>query len=614
MRIAWFFLFFCSFALAQTSEIKINNDQGIQILVYKKSYALVIGMSKYTKGWGELPAVGEEVKKVKTALVENGFQVFSVMNAPANELRQKIAVFIKKFGSQPDNRILIYFAGHGYTYKSEYEDGSQGIGYIVPIDAPNPKAHLVGFLEKAIAMELFDIYAKQIKSDHALFIFDSCFSGSIFDTSAEKNSITERISYGTGLPTRQFIIAGQELERRSSENLFTDAFIKALQGRGDQNNDSYLTASELGAYLEKTISRQSQGAQNPQIGKLKSSLLNKGDFVFQLRLPKILSANEKEDKLRWYKKLAQMKNGYQKVIRYDKTSVSSIKKVKYWEKFLQVFREDNPYTQDDEKMCFVARQKIAELQKKPNIPTSSINQGSSKFVYLRTETYTCQNQKYTVKEYKHEQTGLEFILVPGGSYMRGSNIGKANESPIHKVNLQPFLISKYEVPQVVWEKIMGKQPSRYQNNMAPVENVSWTDAQDFCQKTGLTLPTEAQWEYACRAGSTGKFCFGNDEEMLVDYAHFGGWHGTQRVGEKKPNAFGLYDMHGNVWEWCQDYFGEYPTNEVSEPKGPKEATYRVCRGGSWNFLPDGCRCAFRDRLRESYRSQFVGLRVVKNIK
>ena len=142
----------------------------------------------------------------------------------------------------------------------------------------------------------------------------------------------------------------------------------------------------------------------------------------------------------------------------------------------------------------------------------------------------------------------------------------------------------------------------------PVTHVSWNDCQEFCRKTGLQLPTEAQWEYACRAGSTGAYA-GNLDDMAW-YENNSGSR-THSVGTKKPNAWGLYDMHGNVYEWCQDWFGKYPSGSVTDPTGPSSGSDRVGRGGSWDDDAGGCRSAYRSYGEPGYRYYYLGFRVLR---
>ncbi|MEI8241566.1 MAG: formylglycine-generating enzyme family protein, partial [Actinomycetota bacterium] len=159
---------------------------------------------------------------------------------------------------------------------------------------------------------------------------------------------------------------------------------------------------------------------------------------------------------------------------------------------------------------------------------------------------------------------LEMVLIPAGEFMMSDGLGFPIGSEKHKVTItKPFYLGKYEVTQEQWKAVMGNTPSYFKGPKNPVENVSWNVCQEFLVKLNakaggqggkFVLPTEAQWEYACQAGSTGIFCFGNDRKQLGEYAWCGKNSGskTHPVGGKKPNAWGLYDMHGNVSEWCQD--------------------------------------------------------------
>jgi formylglycine-generating enzyme required for sulfatase activity len=187
----------------------------------------------------------------------------------------------------------------------------------------------------------------------------------------------------------------------------------------------------------------------------------------------------------------------------------------------------------------------------------------------------------------------------------------------------------YEVTQAQYEKVMGKNPSSFpvakvgnENADLPVENVSWNDAVEFCKKLSdlpeekkagreYRLPTEAEWEYACRAGSKTAYAFDDEEGLLPEYGWFkrNSSDRTHTVGLLEPNAWGLYDMHGNVWEWCSDRYGDYPKGAVSDPSGPKEGSYRVYRGGGWGIDAARCRSAIRNWFAPSFRGIRLGFRV-----
>lgn len=216
---------------------------------------------------------------------------------------------------------------------------------------------------------------------------------------------------------------------------------------------------------------------------------------------------------------------------------------------------------------------------------------------------------------------MEFILIEPGSFAMGGATHDIDERPVRTVNLtRPFYVGRYEVTQEQWTRIMGENPSHFKGGQLPVDNVSWNDCRKFIsalrEKTGryVVLPTEAQWEYACRAGTGTEYSFGNEEADLDAYA----WHArnsgltTNPVGQKKPNGWGLYDMHGNVYEWCADWYSEgtYLATDIVDPQGPKSGLRRVLRGGAWIHVPENLRSADRGFSPPDYRSNEYGLRCV----
>jgi len=247
----------------------------------------------------------------------------------------------------------------------------------------------------------------------------------------------------------------------------------------------------------------------------------------------------------------------------------------------------------------------------------------------RTETRTIpvkalatgQLEPQTITCYVNE-LGMDFVLIRPGEFMMGSARGEPGrepgEGPQHQVRItKGFFIGAHEVTQEEYARVMGKSPSKHPGAQNPVERVSWTDAVEFCarlSKEGCTyrLPTEAEWEYACRAGSTTAYCCGDDVGELEKYAWYESDSGeqTHEVGLKQPNAWGLYDVHGNVWEWCQDWYGDYERGPVENPVGPASGTYRVVRGGSWFDYPVPLRSASRGRDSPSNHPDDHGFRVV----
>ncbi|MFN8348835.1 MAG: SUMF1/EgtB/PvdO family nonheme iron enzyme [Spirosomataceae bacterium] len=228
----------------------------------------------------------------------------------------------------------------------------------------------------------------------------------------------------------------------------------------------------------------------------------------------------------------------------------------------------------------------------------------------------------------------DMAYIEGGTFQMGDtgNEGENDEKPVHTVTVSSFWMSKYEVTQRQWTQIMGNNPSYFKNcDDCPVENVSWNDTQEFLKKlnarTGgnYRLPTEAEWEYAAGGGATTRARFGNSKDILApkeanfdatagskkEYSVVGEYRSkTLRVGSFEPNTLGLYDMSGNVWEWCADWFGTYPSSSQANPKGPGSGPYRVLRGGSWNSAPLNARVANRHSGTPGPRGGRVGFRVV----
>jgi formylglycine-generating enzyme required for sulfatase activity len=223
---------------------------------------------------------------------------------------------------------------------------------------------------------------------------------------------------------------------------------------------------------------------------------------------------------------------------------------------------------------------------------------------------------------------FEMISLQGGTFTMGSPADEADrgsDETQHQVALSDFAIGKYEITQKLWEVIMGSNPSNFIGNELPVERISWNEVQEFIQKlnlkTGKTyrLPTEAEWEYACRAGTSAPFNTGNN--LTTSQANYDGKYPynnntkgkyqnkTLPVGSFTPNAWGLYDMHGNVWEWCNDWFGNYSNGSITNPQGVKFGASRVRRGGGWSNRAQFCRSAYRNNFSPDSRDYSIGFRL-----
>ena len=219
--------------------------------------------------------------------------------------------------------------------------------------------------------------------------------------------------------------------------------------------------------------------------------------------------------------------------------------------------------------------------------------------------------------------GMELVLIPTGEFMMGSDYDQPDERPVHRVVIsKPFYLGKYEVTQAQWLDVMGTNPSHFKGDLKrPVERVSWYMVQEFIRRLNAReghnkyrLPTEAEWEYAARAGSTTQYSFGDNEVLLEQYAWYNRNDGgtTHPVGQLKSNAWGLYDMQGNVWEWVQDWRGPYLLGAVIDPQGPATGNVKGYRGGGWGYGPGRCRVADRSYDAPNYVYGTHGFRLARN--
>ncbi len=343
----------------------VVDQNGNQIALYRESHALVVGVSEYNGGWPRLPGVKKDVKAVSEVLRKVGFQVRVVMDPNRRELEAAFKDFVLEYGLNPENRLLFYFAGHGHTHKPKYatSDPEEWMGYIVAREAPSPKEDLTRFFEHSVSMQSIQGIALTIESKHAMFVFDSCFSGTLFGLS---RAIPQDIQQRTGKPVRQFLSSGTADQVVPDISIFRRQFVSALEGEADRNRDGYVTGTELGVYIEETVTNLSRRTQTPRYGKIQNRFLNKGDFVFPIDLPadayqetvaeRVQSGHEllidqlyamvqndgdtgRGDRSR------RIENHYLKLKeldKFDESSVSSDTKIKLWKDFINLYPDNNP--------------------------------------------------------------------------------------------------------------------------------------------------------------------------------------------------------------------------------------------------------------------------------
>lgn len=558
-------------------QVLFKDRSGKEVGLYRESHALLIGESRYTAGWPDLTAVPGELEKVEDMLQAQGFRVVKHLDLEGGDLRKAITDFIGRYGFAKDNRLLIYFAGHGHTLERGY---GQEMGYVVPSDAPDPRQDRTGFLRKAVSMSQVLTWAREIEAKHVLFLFDSCFSGSVF-AARDLPEVPPHISDLTAEPVRQFITAGKADQTVPAQSVFAPAFVDAIGHRlADLDKDGYVTGTELGMYLQRKVPQFArQTPQNPQYGKMPDYVLSRGDFVFQVGLPPEPAEREPAPPS---------------------------------ERAGQTFRDrlkdgsEGPEMLRLQAGCFEMGSPEGEEGRV----------GDERHHRVCLDEFALAITETTARDFRRfvEATGYRTRSEQGDgcSYWTGSEW-------------------KTEAART-W-----RDPGFPQEDNYPVVCVAWGDALAYAKwlsgQTGkpYRLPTEAEWEYAARAGTSTARFWGDEPSRACLYANVhdrashqtlgipwephqcdDGYPRSAPAGSFAPNPWGYYDLLGNVWEWtCSNYQADFGGSEercASEASSEK----RVVRGGSWYSRAWNVRSAARPANDRNARSVILGFRVARD--
>jgi formylglycine-generating enzyme required for sulfatase activity len=631
-------------AQAPSRGVRLKVNTGAEMELYSGSHALLIGVSRYTAGWPSLESVPSELGKVATALQAQGFTVDRVDSPTGDALRRAFEDFINRYGFSSGERLLIFFSGHGYTRK----DGKKG--YIVPADAPDPNRDEVGFLTRAVEMDQVNAWARRIEAKHVLFLFDSCFSGTIFK--AKELPIPRAISFVTTNPVRQFISAGSAGEPVPAQSVFTPSLVRGIEGEADLDHDGYVTGTELGLYVRDKVASYETG-QTPQFGKIKDPDLDEGDFVFAVprrptgaaaaAAPPVteldfgdLEAQAKAER-EWATYLESMRNDLDKVQGLERDArISADVKAEAWRRFAGGYGADHPFSTEDDSM----RQQAAERARywgsvrptplstlAPTEPAAPVQVADNRAAASDASGVGPAGGSVIGQVRVNPKDGLEYVGIPPGEFEMGCVPGDSgcygDEKPRHYVRItKGFWLGRTEVTVRAYQRYvnatgtnMPPPPSFPQRDDHPVVNVSWDEAVAYCTWSGGRLPAEAEWEFAARAGRDGlKYPWG--DSISHDDANFDGaggrdqWANTSPVGSFSANSFQLYDVAGNVWEWCADRYDPkyYASSPGADPKGPSSGSIRALRGGSWLFNPWMLRASYRISLEAARRTDNLGFR------
>lgn len=536
-------------------SVTVRTETGQEFDLYKNSYALIIGNGTYPvkNGWNPLPGAIKDVKEVAEVLERHGFSVTLKIDVTKSEFNQAFSEFIYESGKDPDNRLLFYYAGHGYTTKAAT---GEDLGYLVMLDTPSPK-NAAAFDLYSVDMVKFVSDSKKIHAKHVLFMFDSCFSGTVLNlrNRVTPSHITDRIKN----PVRQFITAGRADEPVPDRSEFKKAFLNLLEGRVEEPTpDGYLTGVELGDYLYRTVPKFSQG-QHPQHGKIHDQQLNTGDFVFVLPQDKQEVSEDSGIELNTIATLNITSTPSGATVYVDSTAIgitpiedyqidtgirlerqvnvglelsgykSRVKKITLkggqqfpWDVSLEkmatqpVLPKPKPDIQETivEKNVGVNETETEEMTKKPVSPKTK---PSVPETIVEEDVSINKRERLPSTDLPQQivgKDGAEMVLIPAGDFQMGSGPGTSYRSatrPVHAVYVDAFYIDKYEVTVGQYNEFVRASghpappnPGYPLTDQHPIVNVSWHDAMAYAKWAGKRLSTEAEWEKAARGGLVGK--------------------------------------------------------------------------------------------------------------
>lgn len=524
----------------------------ISISLTGKDYAVFFVVTDFDH-WDDFPkSTEQQVRKIEKELIENyGFQTEFISNPTKIQILKKLAEYTYLDFNEND-QLLIYFSMHG-----EYKNGQTGV--LIP---KNGKKNDIIY-ETWIQHHTLANVINAIPCEHILLSLDACYSGTFSGVRGKptkpafnrEEDCKTKIRIALKNKSRYYLTSGGK-ERTPINSPFADKWYEALRYGHD---DGFLSFSMLYAIVE-------QVKPKPKFGEFKDHH-EEGDFLF--------------------------------VHQNACTSTPKLTDQKHWDKILSISSQNEIMQHIRMFPNCVHGTEITEIfatQKKSDEPLNFPKPSNSS-----TTASIASNM----------------ILVQGGTFIMGSEKGEEDEEPVHKVTVSSFYMNKYEVSQAEWESIMGKKPKNLEFkgcDQCPVEGVSWEDVRLFIKKlnqqTGLNyrLPTEAEWEYAAKGG--------NDHQPSGDVNDYA-WYSsnsnnrTHPVGQKKPNNLGLYDMQGNVYEWCHDWYGKYYDSHLNNPIGSTYSNARVCRGGSWGDGANFITATNRGKRNPKSYQKYIGFRLAR---
>ena len=581
--------------------------------VIGKQWLFVVGIDQYQDArFPDLRCAVGDAKAVKSVCTERYLFDEAVELYNEQATRRAIIARLRDLAerAEPNDSLLIYYAGHGHL------DRVLSTGFWIPHDGRKDDD------STWVANDRIRRYLSQrtIKAKHILLVSDSCFAGDFFAGSRTIQPIADPYARRAYSKTSRQAMTSGDLEP-VADGPFARFFVRALR----ENRKPYLTPTSVFERITDGVGLATV-KQTPLMGYIGGTDSERGQFVFFLKQPETVTGKpdtkawerqreETERRRREYERTKAAEEGRQRLLAAAQKQFELVKKcdaaayyqsaekAELWEAYLRDFGSAGHETT-------YARQRLDYWKTyRPPTPTSSPAKG---------------------KSYTNPTDGSHMIYVPAGTFKMGGK-ERHEGGMVHDVHVEAFYISKYEITNKQFKKFVDANPEwrkgrvhsrkyylkhwegdSYPSDKAdhPVVYVSWFAARAYCKWAEVRLPTEAEWEKACRAGSTGKYCFGDDKSKLEDYAWYpdNSHRSTHPVGQKRANEWGIHDMHGNVREWTSSTYKDYPykANDGREDSNDT-GSRRVLRGGGWGYSASGCRSAGRANGSPAYGGNDAGL-------
>ncbi|WP_434687774.1 caspase, EACC1-associated type [Pseudanabaena minima] len=606
-----------------------------------KRLALLVGTSEYPQCEKLSPLHGSllDVDAMQRVLIANGEfdsdDVVVLKNASRQAIEDAIYNLFNARDRQKDDLVLFYFSGHGIVDEanklflgtpSTRKEGNKIV---------KPTTVAANYLQDAM---------NDSKSQHQVLIFNCCFSGAFAQGMTVMDDGSVNLKNQLGGKGRAILTSSSStqfsFQPDGEMSIYTRYLVEGIEtGAADRDGDRNISIDELHEYAALKVSQESPN-MTPAFYPVEQ-----GGKIYIAKVaqakddPRLVYRRELEGRIvdgKWSLPARKMLEALRIRLELSAEDAEGIKsdvlkpilakarKLEEYEELLkEMLAERNPPTtqelkdlRDYQKDHLRLRDEdVADIDRRCGLVVAS------PIVVTPTEVEKTQKESNDLVWDLPNGVKLELVDIPAGSFLMGSD-DYDDEKPIHKVTLKAFKMGKYPITQKQYLAVMGNNPSHSQDNEnLPVEQVSWNEAIAFCKKLSgivgqtIKLPSEAQWEYACRAGSTGKYCFGDDVSQLKNYAWYreNSESKTHPVGEKLANSWGLHDMHGNVWEWCEDVrhenYNGAPTDGMAWLKDGDQDV-RSLRGGSWCTYVFYCRSALRFGFNAVKRLNNIGFRVV----